>query len=325
MKKLMSIALGCFLFITTVNIPPAIGKDAIALISSLKGKVEVQQALQKGLRAVRLGERLFEDDVLYTYKNAKASVLFSNGSVMTISSNSRLRLSFNGMDIKKKDSVLASLSKGILNGMKGLFSEKEKGRFKKTIVAGIRKKTEEEEKSIRVLYPRNSMILTSKPTFHWKTGGKDELFMLTITLKGLGGKLWTIQTKKTEIPYPKGRKGLDRGQTYFLRIESEKDSSIYDEVYFRILDEEKAREVKRFANVMERLRKSSPGDSSPLFISAGYYKERGLYHEALAALEALEKENPGERFIFEGKREIYATLGLWKRWEAVNQKINLLK
>ena len=39
MKKSLSIALGCFLFITIANISPAIGKDAIALISSLKGKL----------------------------------------------------------------------------------------------------------------------------------------------------------------------------------------------------------------------------------------------------------------------------------------------
>ena len=325
MRKSLLIASGCFLFIMMANISPAIGKDAIALISSLKGKVEVQRARQKELRAVRMGEKLFEDDVLYTYKNARASVLFSNGSVISLSSNSRFELSSQGADTKKKNSVMGSLSEGILKGMKGIFSGSSKKKFTKTVVGGIRKKVEEEEKGVRVLYPRNSMILTAKPVFRWKTRGKDDTFMISLTLKGMGGKLWTITSKEAEIPYPSDKKGLDRGQTYFLRVENDQESSLYDEVYFRVLDEEKAVEVKRLVTEMEALRKSNPDDSSPFFVLAGYYKEKGLYHDALAALETLEKENPGERFILEGKLEIYAKLGLWKKWEDVNQKLNALE
>ena len=85
-----------------------------------------------------------------------------------------------------------------------------------TVVAGIRKKVENEEKSLKILYPRNSMILESKPTFRWKAGEKGDMFMISLTLKGMKGKLWILETKETEIPYHKGQKGLDRDQTYFL-------------------------------------------------------------------------------------------------------------
>ncbi len=149
--------------------------------------------------------------------------------------------------------------------------------------------------------------------------------MVSLTLKGMDGKLWALQTKEREILYPKGQEGLSRGQTYFLRVESEEDSSIYDEVYFMVLDKQKTGEVMGFAKKMKDLRKSNPDDHTPTFILAGYYKERGLYHEALAAFEVLGQKEPGERFILEGKREIFAKLGLWKRWEEINQSLKVMK
>jgi len=150
------------------------------------------------------------------------------------------------------------------------------------------------------------------------------LFMVSLTLKGMGGQLWTIHTKEAKIPYPKGKKGLKRGQTYFLKVQSIDDPSLYDEVYFRVLEDQKAEEVRRVTKRMEELQKLNPNDSTPKFILATYYTRKGLYHKALEELDALEKEKPGERFILEEKREIFAKIGFWKKWEEVNQRLNAL-
>jgi hypothetical protein len=146
--------------------------------------------------------------------------------------------------------------------------------------------------------------------------------MVSLTLKGMGGRLWTLNTKDTEISYPKGKRGLERGQTYFLRVESMEDPSLSDEVYFRVLEDQKAEEVRRATQEMEDFKKSNPDDSTPKFILATYYREKGLYHRALLELDALERESPGERFILEEKREIFAKIGYWKKWEEANQKLN---
>ena len=324
MGRIIFFALGCFLIITLSNISPATGKEALALISSLSGRVEVQRAHQEGLKAVHLGDQLFEDDVLYTYKKARASLIFSDGAVITLYPETRLALSLKETNTDKRGPLVTSLSKGVLKGLKGIFSTNRK-KETLTAVPGIRKKVESEERGVKVLYPRNSMILTSRPPFHWKTKGEGSRFMVSLTLKGMGGKLWTFQTKEREIPYPKGREGLSRGQTYFLRVESEEDVSIYDEAYFMVLDKQKAEEVMGFAKKMKDLRKSNADDHTPTFILAGYYKERGLYHEALKAYEVLGQKEPGRRFVLEGKREIFAKLGLWKRREEINQSLKAMK
>ena len=322
MGRIKSIALGCLLSIVLGTLSPAFGTDAIALISSLVGKVEVQRAHQKGLRAAHLGEQLFEEDVLYTYDHSRASLFFSDGSVITVYPRSRLVLSLRKTD-KKGSSLVASLSKGVMKGIGGIFSV-EKKRETLTAIPGIRKKIEQEEMGVRVLHPRNSKILTSKPRLRWKTRGEGRLFMVSLTLKGMGGQLWTLNTKETEIPYPMGKRGLKRGQTYFLKVQSVDDPSLNDEVYFRVLGDQKAEEVRRVTKQMEELQKLNPDDSTPKFILATYYMRKGLYHKALEELDALDRENPGERFILEKKREIFAKIGFWKKWEEVNQRLNAL-
>ena len=93
MRKIIPFAIGFLVATVLVTITPASGGDAIALISSLGGKVEVQRANQKELRAARLGEHLFENDVLFTYDNSRASLLFSSGSIITVYPKSRVALS----------------------------------------------------------------------------------------------------------------------------------------------------------------------------------------------------------------------------------------
>ena len=126
MGRIASIASGGFLSIMLGTFSPAFGADAIALISSLAGKVEVQRARQEGSQAARLGEKLFADDVLYTYKNSRASLFFSDGSVITVYPNSRVALSTREMDQKKGSPVAASLSEGVMKGVRGIFSVEKK-------------------------------------------------------------------------------------------------------------------------------------------------------------------------------------------------------
>ena len=239
MSKIVSFFSGCFLFITLTSISPAAETNAIALISSLKGKVELERVHQTGLRAAHLGEELLEDDVLYTGRRSRASLLFSDGSVINVYPNSRVELSLRDTDKRKDVSVAGSLYKVVIKGVQGIFSA-VKERETLTAVPGIRKKIEEEEeRGVRVSYPRNSMILISKPNFRWKTRGEGRMFMVSLTLKGMEGQLWTIRTKEADIRYPKGQKGLKRGQTYFLKVASVDDPSLSDEVYFRILEDQK--------------------------------------------------------------------------------------
>jgi hypothetical protein len=321
MRRISAIVLACVLSIMVGRLSPAFGSDAVALISSIVGKVELQRANEQGWGTARMGDQLFEGDVLQTHDNSKASLIFSNGSIITVYPKSRVALSLREMGKGSESMLVTSLAKGVMEGIGGIFST-EKKRETLTAIPGIRKKIEEEEIGVRVLYPRNSTILNPRPDFRWRTSGKTGSFMVSLTLKGMRGRLWTLNTKEMGIPYPKDQKPLERGQTYFVRVESMDDSSVSDEVYFRILDDRSAEEVIRITKQMEELQKSNPNDCTPEFILATSYRNRGLYHMALERLDTLEKKNPMERFILEEKGEIFAKMGFWKKWEEVNRKLN---
>jgi hypothetical protein len=318
MRKSIFAALACPLFMLAGGFSPAFGADALALISSIAGTVEFQRAGEQKWRPARMGDSLFEGDILQTHDRSKASLFFSNGSIVTLQPKSRLALSMRDTDGKGEGSRVASISKAAMEGIGGIFSA-EKKRETLTAVPGIRKQAE--EGGVRVIYPRNSAILDPPPHFRWEMQGKDRMVMVSLTIKGMGGRLWSLNTRDAGIPYPRDQKPLDRGQTYFIRVESADDSSVSEEVYFRVLDDRSAEEVRRMAAQMEALRKSSPDDCSPEFILAVFYRNKGLYHMALERFDGLEARIPGDRFVLEEKKEIFAKIGLWKDWEEVNRKL----
>ncbi len=324
MQRYRILVIGLVMTVLLVSQARAAESGAIALLTSLSGKVEIKSTQTSSRRPAQMGDQLFENDILQTHKNAKASLLFSDGSIVNIFADTRLTLSLKEEDQSSGSKRIASLSKDVLAGVKGIFS---KGKKKETLpaVPGFRKKVEKKEEEVKVLYPRNSAILTTKPVFHWQAKGERKTFNISLTLKGMGGKLWSISTDRKAIVYPTERDELGRGQTYFLRVESEEDAGVYDEIFFRILDERKATEVKQFADEMENLRTMNPDDMTPLFVLTNYYRQKGLHHEALTVLDDLEKNTAAQRFVLEQKMEIFFKLGLWKKWEEANQRLSKLQ
>jgi len=319
-KRLLMASLGLIFLMGTVA-TQVFGADAAAVISSLSGKVEIQRSGEQALQQAKLGDKLFDQDIVYTRKGGRASLLYSGGSLMALSSDNQLSVTPQAEG--EKGSGGSSLSKTLMRGLSGLFSAGKK-RQTRTIVAGIRKK-EEGPARVRVLFPRNTMLLTPAPSFRWKAAGGDGGYTVSLTLKGMKGSLWSIKTGEFEVPFPAGEKPLERGQTYFLRVESDQDPTIADEVYFRVLDKGKAREVEEFEARMADMSKSNPEDMSPAFILAGFYKKTGMSQRALEEVEKLEKARPDERFILEEKAELLAKMGLREEWEAVNRKIESMK
>lgn len=311
----------CFFLILLIFLAtPAFGAEAIAVISSLTGNAEVQKSGQPDKKRLSTGDQLFENDQVFTNENSKVSLLYSNGSVINISSKSSIKISLKDAGAKKS-AVSSFFSKKVMKGLQGLFSIKKKDKVV-TAVAGIRKKEDEDGKEVRVLYPRNSMILSSRPDFRWQSGSKQGNLIISITLKGMTGKLWTISSRGKELPYPEGKEDLKRGQTYFLRVQSEDDSTVYEEVYFRVIDQKKAAEINEFIKEITKLIKAAPEDGTPYFILSGFYKQNGFFHEALDALDAFEKIQPGGKYILEEKRDLYAKLGLWDEWETIKEKVD---
>ena len=149
-KNILLAVFGACLFIILVSTSQAMGTDAIALISSFSGDVKVNHTDKKSLQPLHLGMQLFENDEIYTYDNSKASLLFIDGSVITVWPNSQLKVVPGKINTKKGGTVVATLSRKVLTTIKGIFS----GNMKEetlTAIPGIRKKIEKEKNFSRII------------------------------------------------------------------------------------------------------------------------------------------------------------------------------
>lgn len=319
MKRFWTTILACTVPLIFGFFQHAFGADPIARISSVDGKVEIQRAGKQAWVFARLGEPLFEGDVLQTHDRSKASLLFSSGSIATIQPKTRMTLVLRNTETDSK-TFIGSLSKELIAGIGGIFPLQKK---KETLTAipGIRKKIEQEEMGVMILHPRNSKILTSKPLFRWKTQGKPASFAVSLTLKGMKGRLWNTTTDQMEISYPADQGALEGGQTYFVRVESRGNPQLSDEVFFNVMEEKETALVERAKEQMEEFKKQHPADATPMFVLAALYKSKGLFHLALEELDRLETLFLNDRFIAEEKLDILAKMGFWKEWEQLNQKL----
>lgn len=315
--------MGLLMTLLTVSQIQSAEPNAIALVTSVSGKVEIINSQTNSQKMAFMGDQLFEQDILQTHKSAMASLLFSNGQIVHIFADTRLTLTLKAKSEARGRKRIASLSKNILREVKDIFS-KDASQETLTAVPGIRKKIDEEIRGVRVLYPRNSAILKTDPGIHWRSSDKQGGFNVSVTLKGKGGRLWSITTNQNAVPYPAGETELERGYTYFLRVESQTKFDSSDEVFFRILSTQELEEVKQYEAEIENLRDADPDDATPLFLLATYYGHSGLHHKALSALEALENVPSAERFVLEQKLKIFSKMGLWKQWEEANQRLNAM-
>jgi len=317
MRRFSSIFMVCAVFLEFILFQNAFGSDPIAIISSVDGTVEIQRREKQEWIKARLGEPLFEGDLLQTQDHSNASLLFSSGAVVTVQSKRRITLNLRDSE-KTGKTLINHLSKDVIEGIGGIFSLQKK---KETLTAipGIRKK-DPEEAGVLILYPRNSLILTSKPDFRWKTKGKTSSFAVSLSLKGMKGRLWNFSTDQTEIPYPADQKPLERGQTYFVKVENRENPSISEEVFFSVSEEKTNHIIEKAVKQMEDLRKHDPEGKTPLFILALLYKDKGLFHLALEALDRMQLSGGEQGFIVEQKLDILSRMGLWEEWDRVKHQ-----
>jgi hypothetical protein len=266
----------------------AAGDRAVALVSSVSGEVKLQRPGAGELLPVALGDQVFTADVLYTFANARASLLMADGSIFTLHPDSRMALAALSGGDGKQGTVISTLSSSVAGGLKDLFAPRNK-RESLTAVAGFRKATSPARTDgapLRILYPRNSIITAQRPRFSWHSGAGGET-TVSLTLKGIGGNLWRAKSAGDTLVYPEDRPPLVPGQAYFLRVAAAGNPDAVEEVYFSVIEPAAATEVADLERQMDTLRSENPGDVTPDVVLAGYYRSMGLHHRALTTLQKI--------------------------------------
>ena len=308
-----------FLLLAAGSTGAAPAGEAVAIVSSVSGEAKVQRPGAGELLAISLGDPVYTTDTLYTFANAHVTLLFADGNIFTVHPDSRLTLvsTKKGAAGGKGGTLVSALSTSVTDGVKNLFAPRNR-REALTAVAGFRKAPDDppgDDPALRILFPRNSIILSSRPRFRWH-GGSGGGFTVSLTLKGMTGNLWSVESGETEIPYPTDAASLVPGQAYFLRILSidgrGEGQAEAEEVYFSVLDPGAAARLADLEKQMETMRAEYPGDLTPHVILAGYYRSAGLHHLALDMLEKIAARGEPEvlGFVHSEKQLNYRAIGI---------------
>lgn len=159
----------------------------------------------------------------------------------------------------------------------------------------------EDEKNgnrLRILYPKHTGILDSRPTFAWSES-KGTYKVSVFLAEGDQERLWkkSIQNANS-LPYPTDKYPLQPGQKYLWEVHDVRNDKMLDAGDFFIAD--KATRAK-ITDKVEKLRAdckrlSLPEDSRILAIS-GLYEQLGFRYEAIQVLLNARRRGIGEPTI----------------------------
>lgn len=244
----------------------------LAMLVGKEGKVEVAQPIQAAYRPARLGMQLQSGDGVKTYTQSMADIFCQDGSIQHV-------------DEEREEMVACQMDTSLSHQLYEPLERSHDGRS--GLVLPPREGPADYGHVPVILSPRNTRLLTATPTFRWTT--IDGAQGYTVIVKSPAGEVWRGETDQTELAYPADAPALTDSTTYLLSVEAQLGAATAprastEAIHFSILAPSEAEEIQALE---EELKASPLEESSQRFILATLYAERGLYHAAITAYEAL--------------------------------------
>jgi hypothetical protein len=251
---------------------PVPASSLLAMLVGKEGKVEVAQPIQADYRPARLGMQLQGGDGVKTYPQSIADIFCQDGSIQRV-------------DAEREEMVACRGDTSLSPQLYEPLERAHDGRS--SLVLPPRESPADYGHVPVILSPRNTKLLTFAPTFRWTIvdGAKG----YTVIVRSPVGEVWRGETDQTELAYPADAPALSDGTTYLLSVEARLGAAAAPRVsteapHFSILAPPEAEEIQALE---EELKASPLKGSSQRFVLATLYAERGLYHAAITAYEAL--------------------------------------
>jgi hypothetical protein len=178
-----------------------------------------------------------------------------------------------------------------------------------------------------IITPRRTWLLTSQPVIQWNAIPGANSYKVRVKGEGVD---WQTQTIKNEIVYP-GEPPLQPGATYLVIVEANTGQSSQQEVAkpveegrtlpfyedgrvaawgFSVLPEEDAKEVNASIKRITTFEFWELPEETKTLAVADLYINNDLYAEAIAALEALVKQDSKAPGVYQLLGDVYSHTGL---------------
>ncbi|MBD2001430.1 tetratricopeptide repeat protein [Leptolyngbya sp. FACHB-541] len=158
-----------------------------------------------------------------------------------------------------------------------------------------------------IITPRIDLISNSTPVLRWNAVSGANRY--TVQLIADNQIVWEIQTEQTEIPYPANQTPLEQGVIYSLVVETDTGRSSSEEniadLGFNVFN---SNTVQTQVEEIEAL--ELPNEAKTVILVSDVYIPNELTAEAIATLESLVEQNSQSPLVYRLLGDLYLRSGL---------------
>lgn len=295
----------CLALLLLGSLPGPVLADPVAVIASLKGRVEVTPANRGPAQRATFGRTLERGDRIAVPAGGAATLFFNDGNVLVLGERSTIRIEgrVGGASSRATglpSEVYASVSKFVSAG------SRETGMFAQPTL-----RSAPADAGVPFLVaPRRTAIMNDRPAFAWRAVPGATRYRVTVS-SAEHGELWTREVDTTSLAFPSDAPPLARSAEYLWEIEALSDLKALrrEESVFEVTSEAHARTVR--AN-LALIRESAGGAGNPAaqYLSGSYLSGLELYLDAAEQFTAMCGLLPDSPAPHAALGAIYAKVGL---------------
>ncbi len=283
-------ACAAFSLALTLLLPSAALADPVAVIASVKGKVEVTSSHGGPAQRATFGRPLERGDRITIAPGGAATLFFNDGNGKSGGATAQ------GLP----GEVYASVSKFVAGG------SRETG-----LVALSELRSAPAEQDVPFLVgPRKTALITDRPAFSWRAVPGATRYKVTVSSADQG-EVWSREADGLSLTFPADAAALVAGGEYLWEVEafSEMKSLRRESSVFQVLATPQAEAVR--AN-LGRIRDSAGGDENAAaqFLAGSYLSGLGLFLDATEHFGALCRLTPTSPSPHEALGTVYTKVGL---------------
>ncbi|PIQ62460.1 MAG: hypothetical protein COV99_05750 [Bacteroidetes bacterium CG12_big_fil_rev_8_21_14_0_65_60_17] len=303
---LSTLLLGTLLFGILV-LPGALhAQDRVALMTDIKGTVEVARAGEATFKPADWGSQLFEGDQVRTGADSKTALLFANGNMVSLDGGSTMTISATTTDAPSLSGPVREVGGDLLAAASDLALHRA-GEGEIAVLGGLR--SGGGTSALRTLAPVNTRIAVNAPTFSWSA--TDDFDSYRVTVSTSNGEVFSGDTDGTSWTWPAHAPELTAGTTYFWRVEADNmlDTVASPLASFVLLPTDERRAVEHSLADIENLF-SGGTDNQADYLLGSVYVKHGLLADAISIFSGIAERNPQSAAAHRILGSLYADAGM---------------
>jgi hypothetical protein len=311
----MGAVLAVFVCFQTRNLAEAASSKAT--VTSVRGTVLVRRAENGPPVPVRSGMALQAGDQLEVLPKSRATLLLPWGALKILRTGETYVVP--GEAPAGEGPGLLPLSQNVVSVF--LASREKTGEMEKLDIRAGTRSAEGGLDQVFLLSPRNTAIVSHRPTFIWSS--LTDATSYTITVLGDKGKVLEAETSSANFIYESGAPALEPGILYFWEVVATTPQAKVSsgKAHFTILSREERNAVRALDGKIKRTTFSDPEDSSSHYLLAHIYIDKGLYEMAARSLLRAVRMNSNDQGLIDLLQGVYREMQLDHQGIALFQEL----